>query len=51
MSKVVRIPFSASKFSSRKSDNHPMILIALFCGAGLLISFMAVLYGMQLVGF
>jgi hypothetical protein len=51
MPKVARVTFPASKISSQKSDNHPLTLIALFCGVGLLVSLIAVLYGVQLVGF
>jgi hypothetical protein len=49
MSKVVRVSPSipASQVSSRASDNHQLISIALFSGIGLLISLVAVLLGVQ----
>jgi hypothetical protein len=47
MSKVVRVSTSipASKISSRESDHHQLISIALFSGIGLLVSLIAVLLG------
>jgi hypothetical protein len=49
MSKAVRVSTSipASKSSSRESDNHQIISIALFSGIGLLVSLVAVLLGVQ----
>ena len=49
MPKGVRIVASlpASKISSRKSDGHPLVTIALFSGLGLLVTFIAILCGMQ----
>jgi hypothetical protein len=47
MSKAVRVSIPASKVSSRESDNHQLISIALFSGIGLLISLVAVLFGVQ----
>jgi hypothetical protein len=45
MPKVASFP--ASKISSQKSEGHPLVLIALFSGAGLLVSLIAILYGVQ----
>jgi hypothetical protein len=42
-----RISFPASKISSQKSVGHPLILIALFSGVGLLASLVAMLCGVQ----
>jgi hypothetical protein len=49
MPTAVRVPTSipASKISSRQSDNHQLISIALFSGIGLLVSLVAVLLGVQ----
>jgi hypothetical protein len=40
-----RIP--ASTASSEKSENHPLVSIALFSGIGLLASLIAILMGVQ----
>jgi hypothetical protein len=47
MPKAVRIssPIRTTVASSEKSDNSPLISIALFCGIGLLVSLVAVLMG------
>jgi hypothetical protein len=47
MPKAVRIssPIRTTVASSEKSDNGPLISIALFCGIGLLVSLVAVLMG------
>jgi len=49
MPKGVRIVASlpTSKISSQKSDGHPLVTIALFSGLGLLVTFIAILCGMQ----
>ena len=49
MSKVARISASIpdSKATSSQSDHHELVSIALFCGVGLLISLIAVLFGVQ----
>jgi hypothetical protein len=49
MSKAVRVSpsISPSRVSSRESDNHQLISIALFSGIGLLVSLVAVLLGVQ----
>jgi hypothetical protein len=36
---------SASTVSSEKSNNSPLVSIALFCGIGLLVSLLAILMG------
>ena len=46
-----RISFPASKISSQKSNGHPLVLIALFSGVGLLASLIAILGGVQGVWF
>jgi hypothetical protein len=53
MSKVVRVSTSipASKSSSRESEHHQLISIALFSGIGLLVSLIAVLLGVQGIWF
>jgi hypothetical protein len=43
--------FPASNVSSRKSDGHPLILIALFSGTGLLASLVLILSGVQITWF
>jgi hypothetical protein len=52
---AARIPASttspASTVSSQKSESHPLVAIALFSGIGLLISLVAVLFGVQGVWF
>jgi hypothetical protein len=49
MSKAARFPTSipASRISSRESDHHQLVSIALFSGIGLLVSLVAVLFGVQ----
>jgi hypothetical protein len=49
MSKAVRISASipASKVTAKESDHQELVSIALFCGVGLLISLVAVLFGVQ----
>jgi hypothetical protein len=49
MPKAVRVSTSipASKVSSKESDHHQLISIALFSGIGLLVSLVAVLLGVQ----
>jgi hypothetical protein len=51
----VQIPASttspASTASSAKSESHPLVVIALFSGIGLLIALVAVLFGVQGVWF
>jgi hypothetical protein len=49
MSKAVRLTASipASKVTSRESDTNQLVSIALFCGVGLLVSLVAVLFGVQ----
>jgi hypothetical protein len=49
MSKAVRVstPIPASRISSRESDSHQLVSIALFSGIGLLVSLVAVLFGVQ----
>jgi hypothetical protein len=53
MPKAVRISaqIPASTASSAKSESHPLVVIALFSGIGLLISLVAVLFGVQGVWF
>jgi hypothetical protein len=41
----------ASTVSSQKSESHPLVAIALFSGIGLLISLVAILFGVQGVWF
>jgi cell shape-determining protein MreC len=50
MSKVVRFPASipVSRITSNKSDSHELVLVAIFSGAGLLLSIVAVLLGVQI---
>lgn len=38
---------SASTISSAKSEGHPLVTIALFCGIGLLVSLVAILKDVQ----
>ena len=47
MSKAARIsaPISESSVSSEKSESHPLVTIALFCGIGLLASLVAIITG------
>jgi len=49
MSKAIRFTASipASKVTSSKSDNHQLVSVALFSGIGLLVSLVAVLFGVQ----
>jgi len=49
MSKVVRVSPSipASNVSSKESNHYQLISIALFSGIGLLVSLVAVLFGVQ----
>ncbi|SDS05464.1 hypothetical protein [Bradyrhizobium canariense] len=49
MPKATRISASvpASSVSSERAEGHPLVLIALFSGTGLLISLIAVLMGVQ----
>jgi len=49
MPKGVRIvaSLSESKISSQKSDGHPLVTIALFSGLGLLVTLVAILWGVQ----
>ncbi|MDE2472564.1 MAG: hypothetical protein KGL35_28505 [Bradyrhizobium sp.] len=51
MPKATRVSLSipASPVSSDKSEGHPLVLIILFCGVGLLVSLVAILMGIQLV--
>lgn len=51
MPKATRVSLSipASSVSSDKSEGHPLVLIILFCGVGLLVSLVAILMGIQLV--
>lgn len=50
MSKAARVAamISAASMSSRKSEGHPLVTIALFCGIGLLVSLVAIRVGLQL---
>ena len=50
MSKASRIaaPVSASSASSRQSETHPLVSIALFCGIGLLASLVEILMGVPI---
>jgi hypothetical protein len=50
MPKAARIsaPISASAASSKQSESHPLVSIALFCGIGLLASLVAILMGVQI---
>jgi len=41
------VPISASTGSSDRSDNSPLVTIALFSSIGLLVSLIAVLMGVQ----
>ncbi len=46
MPKAARVSeFSASNISSKKSEAHPLVTIALFSGIGLLISLVGILCG------
>jgi hypothetical protein len=49
MPKATRVSVSipASTISSDKSQGHPLVSIALFCGIGLLVSLVATLMGAQ----
>jgi hypothetical protein len=49
MPKAARISAQvpASTASSEKSDSHPLVLIALFSGIGLLLSLVAILVGVS----
>jgi hypothetical protein len=49
MPKAVRVSarIPASSVSSKKTENHPLVPIAIFCGIGLLVSLIAVLMGVQ----
>ncbi len=51
MPKTARIVPSASISSSAKSDSSEFVSIALFSGIGLLISLVAVIFGIQGVWF
>lgn len=50
MPKAARVaaPISATSVSPRKSEGHPLVTIALFCGIGLLASLIAIHVGLQL---
>jgi hypothetical protein len=49
MPKAARIstPVPASAAVSEKSDGHPLVMIALFSGVGLLISLVTILMGVS----
>jgi hypothetical protein len=49
MPKAVRVStqIPASTASSEKSDGHPLVSIALFSGIGLLVSLIAVIFGVS----
>ena len=49
MPKATRVSVSlpASSASSDKSEGHPLVSIALFCGIGILVSLVAILMGVQ----
>jgi hypothetical protein len=49
MPKATRVAaqIRASRVSSRKSDDHPLVSIALLSGIGLLASLVAILMGVQ----
>ena len=49
MPKATRVSVSipASRISSHTSEGHPLVRIALFSGAGLLASLIAILMGVQ----
>ncbi len=49
MPKVARVstPVTIPVAWSTKSDHHQLIVIALFCGIGLLVSLVAMLVGIQ----
>jgi hypothetical protein len=49
MPKTARIArlLRTSTASSEKSESHPLIIIALFCGVGLLLSLTAILMGVS----
>jgi hypothetical protein len=50
MSKAARVAGSSSlaSTSSQKSEGHPLVAIAIFCGIGLLATLVAILMGMEL---
>jgi hypothetical protein len=47
MPKAARIarPLRASTAASEKSEGRPLIIVALFCGVGLLLSLIAIIMG------
>jgi hypothetical protein len=49
MPKATRVSVSipASSVSSETADGHPLVGVALFCGAGLLVSLLLILSGAQ----
>jgi hypothetical protein len=49
MPKAVRVSTTipSSVASSEKSESHPLVAIAIFCGIGLLVSLIAVLMGVK----
>jgi hypothetical protein len=49
MPKVARISESipATAAEPKKSESHPLVSIAIFCGIGLLVSLVAILMGVQ----
>jgi hypothetical protein len=47
MPKATRASMSIHATSSEKSEGHPLVSIALFCGIGLLASLVATLMGVQ----
>jgi hypothetical protein len=53
MPKTTRVSLSIpeSSVSSDKSEGHPLVLIALFCGIGLLISLVWILMGARIAGY
>jgi hypothetical protein len=50
MLKAARIAtvISITPVSSRKSDGHPLVTVALFSGIGLLVSLIAIHFGLEL---
>jgi hypothetical protein len=53
MPKLARVAatISAASVSSPKSEGHPLISIALFCGVGLLATLVAIHVGLQLTSY
>jgi hypothetical protein len=45
MPKAARISAPISESASEKSESHPLVAIALFCGIGLLASLISIIMG------